>query len=203
MVAYFCWIWFQESASESVPTYVVGEWSKLILWLAKITILSRTIACDRYNRFASLQGLEAARPELHWSIDDSAEIVKNVFSMLCSLVDISTPELVLPLVALICRILPNKCISFSVLYDILQRPEWFIRPSLFWHRVRLNVFRQIVRSTIPKTCDSLEELQLLDEKHLNEIFVFFFTNCFPLDQSKRVVSSRQQIMIFLFYPLKN
>lgn len=112
--------------------------------------------------------------------------------------DISQPDLLIPQVKIIARTVPNKCLCFSILYDLMTRMEWYTQPNLLQHRTKLVLFTEVVASAVPKTFATLHSIGGLAEIFLNEIFVYLFSTFFPKDKVQQIVS----IILFAYHSFR-
>jgi hypothetical protein len=119
--------------------------------------------------------------------------------------DISQPDLLIPQVKIIARTVPNKCLCFSILFDLMTRQDWYTQPNLLQHRTKLALFIEVVASAIPKTYATLQAIGGLAEIFLNDIFVYMFSTLFPKDRVQQIVRTAINLclpsLMHLAFPL--
>ena len=88
---------------------------------------------------------------------------------------IEEPDLIRPLLYLLSiRILQSeRC--YSCMCDILDNCNWYLIPKIKPHMARLRVFRSTLQDYMPETYKELSKLSALEDRHLNKIFVYFFS----------------------------
>ena len=101
---------------------------------------------------------------------------------------LSDPDLLMPLIKYITTELHDVTIAFSALCDIVNRGEWYVAVEPSQHRVRLEAFRMLLRRNNSSLYDALINIKALEDKNLNCFFVDLFSDVFPDDHVKRLVS---------------
>mmetsp|Transcript_2681 Transcript_2681/g.4027 ORF Transcript_2681/g.4027 Transcript_2681/m.4027 type:complete len:590 (-) Transcript_2681:164-1933(-) len=123
--------------------------------------------------------ISADSVDISWCTVPPEDITESVIRMLIRHYDIPFPLMLQPLILHLSETICNTAILFSMMCDILDRPQWFIQPSLSHHRARLAVFRSQVQRILPTTYGVLDSIGALEEKGLNIIFVDLLTTVLP------------------------
>jgi hypothetical protein len=76
---------------------------------------------------------------------------------------------------------------FSVLYDVISRADWYIAPDAASHRIRFEVFRQLLERNNSRFYNDLMQISAIDDDHLDMIFTNLFVDILPEDSVKRLV----------------
>ena len=120
--------------------------------------------------------------------EDSHTILINILPLLMQQFDVKEPGILIPLIKILSSILSNSAICYSVCCDILERPGWFFVPDSGNYRLRLTLFHELVRISIPKSSVVLDQIGALEDQHLSNIFIDFFDGILSRDEKYRLVS---------------
>jgi hypothetical protein len=78
---------------------------------------------------------------------------------------------------------------FLIASDVFAKTDFYFPSSMDAHRHRLFVFRQLLHKYMPKTARALLEMNGLEDRHLNTMFVGFFTTLLPERQVLQMIDA--------------
>lgn len=116
------------------------------------------------------------------------DIADRVLDMIINHYNISDPRLMLPLVQIVAKVLPNLPICLTLISDVIDTSNWFMCGNLITYRIKLEVFRRILSHTMPKTYAVLVNIRALEEEYLNNIFLFYFLDIYSMHDVLLIVS---------------
>lgn len=130
--------------------------------------------------------------------EEPQTVVSNILPLLIQQFDVKEPAILVPLVRILSTILTNSAICYSTCCDILERPGWFSFPDTINYRLRLTLFRELVRLSVPKAANTLDQINALEDNLLSSIFIDLFDGILTREEKYRFVSYYYYYYFFLY-----
>ena len=95
--------------------------------------------------------------------------------------------IITPLVYCIASVIRRIDMCYCIIDDMLKSDTWCLESSITDYRIKLGAFRQVIGEAMPRTFETLIDLQALTDQHLNKIFSGFFFPVLRRDHAMRIV----------------
>lgn len=149
---------------------------------------------DGINSFDNLQ--ELATNRMKWADPDglsrqlgNSHVAKINFllQLLHNQFHVFDLTLIAPMTRIVIRDMESVQLAFCVMCDVCERADWFMPTDPAMHRVRLSAFAVLLRRHNAALADQLQQLDALQDAHLNLFFVGLFDELLPEDSVRQLV----------------